>query len=173
MSSNRVALIIAGVLLLLVGGVVLRGTSVPAIAPPVPLPTAEAPSSKPAPRAPAVASAPPRAEPDREVDGVQIAVLQEGEGPVASDGDRVLLHFTTWLMDGKRVSSTQQKGRPVGVKLGDGALLPGLESTVRGMKAGERRKAVIPPEKAFGAQGRGPIPPNSSVIVEVVLLEIG
>ncbi len=48
----------------------------------------------------------------------------------------------------------------------------GLEAVVTGMKAGERRVAIVPPEMGFGAKGRGPVPANATLILEVRLIAI-
>ncbi|MEZ4316836.1 MAG: FKBP-type peptidyl-prolyl cis-trans isomerase [Myxococcota bacterium] len=122
--------------------------------------------------APVVPDAPPSAAPDRQVDGVGVAVLHEGAGAEAKSGDAVSLNLTTWLEDGTFVDSTLKSLRPVDVTLGSGQLYAGLESAVVGMKAGEQRKAVIPASLAFGDSGRGPIPPGSTLIVVVELLRI-
>jgi FKBP-type peptidyl-prolyl cis-trans isomerase len=122
--------------------------------------------------APVVPEHPPEMEPDQETDGVRFAVVQAGTGPEAKAGDTIRVHFTTWLKDGTLVDSTVRAARPVDVKLGEGRLYAGLEAALTGMKAGETRKAVIPPEKAFGSSARGPIPPNSTLVVQADLLQI-
>lgn len=122
--------------------------------------------------APEVPEHPPEGEPDHTVDGVRYAVLQAGSGDGAKPGDTIRVHFTTWLADGTFVDTTLRSTRPLELKLGEGGLYAGLESVVTGMAAGERRKAVIPPDKAFGSSGRGPIPPDSTLIVEARVLEI-
>ena len=38
--------------------------------------------------------------------------------------------------------------------------------------AGEGRKAVIPPEHAFGERGRGPVPGNATLILEIRVAEV-
>ena len=40
------------------------------------------------------------------------------------------------------------------------------------MKTGEKRKLTIPPELGYGNQDMGVIPPNSTLIFEIDLLEV-
>jgi peptidylprolyl isomerase len=57
--------------------------------------------------------------------------------------------------------------------IGSGELFPGWDEGSVGMKVGGQRQLVIPPELAFGDQGAGPaIPPGTTLIVEMSLLEI-
>lgn len=68
---------------------------------------------------------------------------------VAETGDRVRVHFTGWLRDGTIVESSRDE-EPLEFTLGEQEVMKGLEDLVRGMKSGETRRALIPPERAHG-----------------------
>ncbi len=170
MNPNRIALGLSGVLLLAVLGVVLRGVSAPGVAPPTVLEelAVEAPKPRPPKR-----RAPPKGETDREKDGIRFGVLKEGTGEPSTPSDRVAVHLSSWLEDGPPLDDTRMLNRPVAFQLGAGKVYPGLDSLLTGMKAGERRKGVIPPEQAFGDKGRGAkIPPGATLIVVAEVLKI-
>lgn len=61
----------------------------------------------------------------------------------------VTLHFSVSLSSGELVDSTKGKN-PATFNYGDGSLLPGFEESLIGLKRGDRRSVILPPEKAFG-----------------------
>ena len=62
---------------------------------------------------------------------------------------RVTLHFAVRLMDGTEMDSTFG-GEPAAFVWGDESLLPGFESSIRGLKAGDKRSVFLEAKKAFG-----------------------
>jgi FKBP-type peptidyl-prolyl cis-trans isomerase SlpA len=64
-------------------------------------------------------------------------------------GDRVRLHFAVHLESGEEVDTTR-RGNPAMLILGDGNLLPGFETALLGMRAGDDAQILMEPEDAFG-----------------------
>lgn len=64
-------------------------------------------------------------------------------------GVRVVLHIRVTLDDGMVAESTFD-GEPVCFVVGDGTLIEGLERTLHGLRAGDRRHFRLGPEDAYG-----------------------
>lgn len=109
-------------------------------------------------------------KPDRS--GIKVTVLNPGTGKVPKKGDRVCVHYTGTLKNGKKFDSSFDRNRPFVFILGRGEVIQGWDMTVAEMKVGEKRKVVIPPQLAYGANAAGSIPPNSTLTFEIELLEI-
>jgi hypothetical protein len=105
--------------------------------------------------------------------GLKYETLKEGTGPMARPDDLVTVHYTGTLEDGKVFDSSRQDDRPMTFKIGDRRLLQGWNEGIAGMKAGERRKLILPPNVAYGALGQLPkIPPNATLFFDVELIKI-
>lgn len=106
--------------------------------------------------------------------------ITEGKGTPAKVGDKVYVHYTGWLYDtsakdnkGKKFDSSLDRGEPFGIRLGQGLVIKGWEEGVPGMKIGEKRTLVIPPEKGYGERGAGDaIPANATLLFEVEMIKI-
>jgi FKBP-type peptidyl-prolyl cis-trans isomerase len=100
-----------------------------------------------------------------------IQVEAEGTGDVAVDGDAVFILYTGWLTDGTKFDSSYNSDPPRAFPLvmGQPGAIPGFQEATAGMKLGEKRTVVIPPEQGYGEQGTpgGPIPPNAHLIFQV------
>ncbi len=98
--------------------------------------------------------------------------LEVGTGDAAQTGDTVSVNYTGWLTDGTQFDSSYDRGQPFSFQLGVGAVIQGWDQGVVGMKVGGKRRLTIPPDLAYGAGGRGAIPPNATLIFEVELMGI-
>jgi FKBP-type peptidyl-prolyl cis-trans isomerase len=105
--------------------------------------------------------------------GLQYQILKEGLGTGALSGKKVSVHYTGWLMDGKKFDSSVDRGQPFQFQLGAGQVIKGWDEGVAGMKIGEKRKLTIPSSLGYGERGAGgAIPPNATLIFDVELLGV-
>ena len=105
--------------------------------------------------------------------GLIIEDLIISVGTTAEKYSIVTVHYTGKLQDGTVFDSSQRIGQePLRFTLGVGQVIDGWDQGVIGMKVGGQRKLIIPPELGYGSQDKGVIPPNSTLIFEVELLEV-
>jgi len=104
---------------------------------------------------------------------VTYETLKEGTGEEIKSGRVAVVHYVGTLDDGT-VFDTSRKGagKPAEFTLGTGGLIKGWEYAIPGMKVGETRKIVIPPEMGYAAQQKETIPPNSTLTFEVELVDV-
>jgi FKBP-type peptidyl-prolyl cis-trans isomerase FkpA len=96
-----------------------------------------------------------------------------GKGAAAKAGDTVRVHYTGTLMNGTKFDSSRDRGTPFDFAVGGGAVIKGWDEGVVGMKAGGKRRLVIPQAMAYGEDGRPPeIPPKAGLKFDIELLEI-
>jgi len=105
--------------------------------------------------------------------GLSFEELVLGEGEIATAGQTVTVHYTGWLIDGKKFDSSKDRNDPFEFPLGAGRVIRGWDEGVQGMKVGGKRKLTIPPALGYGARGAGgAIPPNATLVFEVELLGV-
>ena len=104
---------------------------------------------------------------------LEIENLKPGTGAEAQTGKKVTVHYVGTLTNGQKFDSSRDRGKGFSFRLGAGEVIKGWDQGVAGMKVGEMRKLTIPPDLAYGARGFPPvIPPNSTLVFEVELLEV-
>jgi FKBP-type peptidyl-prolyl cis-trans isomerase len=99
--------------------------------------------------------------------------VKPGSGTSARSGTTVTVHYVGTLTDGKKFDSSRDRGKGFTFRLGAGQVIKGWDEGVQGMTIGQVRKLTIPPHLAYGDRGFPPvIPPNSTLVFEVELLEV-
>jgi FKBP-type peptidyl-prolyl cis-trans isomerase FkpA len=103
----------------------------------------------------------------------------QGTGKIAFRGKTIKVNYTGWLYDpsasmgrGKQFDSSVGK-EPFSFKLGAGEVIKGWDEGFSDMKVGGKRKLIVPAELGYGDRGAGNvIPPNSSLMFEVELIDV-
>lgn len=103
--------------------------------------------------------------------GLKYVVITEGSGETPKAGTTITAHYTGTLIDGSKFDSSIDRGQPFKFPVGTRRVIPGWDEAFLGMKKGEKRILIIPPDLAYGKRGVGPIPPDSTLVFEVELLD--
>ncbi len=104
---------------------------------------------------------------------IKILFDKPGAGNEAKDGATVVAHYVGRLESGKEILNSHDLGGPQSWRLGDDAVIAGMEEAVKGMRAGGRRIVEIPPELHWGRGGyASAIPEHEHLTFEIELLEV-
>lgn len=122
----------------------------------------------------------PSAAPPSAVTSLQILELQPGAGAPIAAGQNAVVQYTGWLYEaaapdnkGKEFDSSRNSGQPFRFVVGAGQVIKGWDQGVAGMKAGGRRRLVIPADLAYGDRGAGGlIPPGATLVFDVDLVAV-
>ena len=102
--------------------------------------------------------------------GLKYMRLREGNGKRPKATDRVKVHYTGKLIDGTTFDSSVERGQPITFPLGQ--VIPGWTEGLQLMDEGSKYMLYIPYNLGYGEQPAGAIPPGSTLVFEVELLEI-
>lgn len=103
--------------------------------------------------------------------GLEYEDVVVGTGIEAKPGSMVTAHYAGTLMDGTKFDSSYDRGEPIEFRLGVGRVIKGWDEGLVGMRVGGKRKLVIPPHLGYAERAVGKIPPNSTLVFEVELME--
>lgn len=104
--------------------------------------------------------------------GLQYFILQPGTGEKADSADLLTVHYTGFLTNGKIFDSSIERDEPFKFRLKLQPVIPGWEEGVKLVGKGGKIKLIIPPALGYGTMPMGSIPPNSTLIFDVDVLDI-
>lgn len=106
--------------------------------------------------------------------GVDVQTVKPGDGVTyPKPGQKVTVHYTGTLTDGKKFDSSRDRGKPFKFNIGQGEVIRGWDEGVAQMSVGQQAKLTCTPDFAYGAKGfPGVIPPQATLIFDVELLAV-
>lgn len=102
--------------------------------------------------------------------GLHYEVTKQGDGTFPKEDQTVKVHYTGTLVDGTVFDSSVQRGEPA--EFGLKEVIPGWTEGIQKVSKGGKIKLYVPPQLAYGDDGRPGIPPGSTLIFDVELIDI-
>ncbi len=105
--------------------------------------------------------------------GLEYIDMKEGSGAMPKKGDTIVVHYSGYLLDGKKFDSSVDRNEPFQTAIGVGQVIKGWDEGMLSMKVGGKRKLIIPYNLAYGERGiPGTIPAKATLVFDVELLSI-
>lgn len=105
---------------------------------------------------------------------VQTQDVALGAGAEVRAGAQVGVNYILTLPDGTIIQDSTQVsgGKPFVFVAGEGQLIKGWEMGIIGMRAGGKRRIIIPPSLGYGDQAVGSIPANSTLVFDIEVVSV-
>jgi FKBP-type peptidyl-prolyl cis-trans isomerase len=105
--------------------------------------------------------------------GIRYVIQDPGNGDQPERGDRVVVHYTGYLLDGTQFNSSYDIQEPYEFILGAGNVIKAWDEGLALMSEGAKYTFYVPSTLAYGANELGKlVGPNTVVVFDLELLEI-
>jgi peptidylprolyl isomerase/FKBP-type peptidyl-prolyl cis-trans isomerase FkpA len=98
--------------------------------------------------------------------------IERGTGATVAAGNELTVDYRGWLTNGQLFDESYPRSSRFKFTVGEHHVISGWEQGVLGMKAGGKRRLIIPPEFGYGAQGTSGIPANSVLVFDIWVHEV-
>jgi peptidylprolyl isomerase len=106
-------------------------------------------------------------------DGLKYAIIQEGTGAKADSGDLVTVSYSGYLAkDSTKFDSSVERDEPFTFKLGSHMVMPGWDEGIALLNKGTKARLIVPPALGYGNRPSRVIPPNSTLIFDIEVVDI-
>lgn len=105
--------------------------------------------------------------------GLYVDIHEEGNGETPKKGDIVKVHYTGKFLNDTVFDSSVERGEPIEVPIGVGAVIRGWDEGIMMMSKGAKATLYIPYYLGYGAEFNpfSPIPPFSNLVFDVELID--
>lgn len=104
--------------------------------------------------------------------GLKYAIIKEGEGPLVQPQQQIVVHYSGFLLDGTKFDSSVERDEPLTFMAGVGQVIPGWDEGLLLLKKGSKARLVIPDSLAYGDRDLGKIPPHSTLVFDVEIMDV-
>ncbi len=102
--------------------------------------------------------------------GLQYKIIEEGSGEKPKETDTVIVHYSGKLINGQEFDSSYATGKPATIPVN--GLISGWSEALQRMNKGAKWKIFIPSHLGYGDIGAGNVPPGSTIIFDIELIDI-
>jgi FKBP-type peptidyl-prolyl cis-trans isomerase len=96
----------------------------------------------------------------------------KGTGAKAMAGKKVKVHYTGTLLNGTKFDSSRDRNEPFEFTLGQGQVIQGWDEGVAMMNVGGKATLIVPSSIGYKDRDMGTIPPYSTLVFDVELLDV-
>ncbi|MGQ9847577.1 MAG: FKBP-type peptidyl-prolyl cis-trans isomerase [Bacteroidales bacterium] len=104
--------------------------------------------------------------------GLYYIVKKKGTGKKPTDTSIVKIDYLLSILNGEIIDNTYERNEPFEFQLGKEIVIPGLEEGIKMMREGEEATLIIPSKLAYGSQQYKIIPPYSTLVFDIKLLNV-
>lgn len=104
--------------------------------------------------------------------GLYYVETEKGSGPKPKVGQKVTVHYTGYLLNGKKFDSSFDRDKPFVFTLGKGEVIGGWDEGIALMNVGTSATFIVPSQLGYGSNGSSAIPPFATLVFEVQLLKV-
>ena len=102
--------------------------------------------------------------------GLQYKIISEGKGKIPGESARVKIYYRGTLIDGTEFESSNKNNAPSTFRIGQ--IISGWTEALQLMPVGSKWELYIPEDLAYGSREQSKIPPYSTLIYEIELMDI-
>ncbi|MBS1538374.1 MAG: FKBP-type peptidyl-prolyl cis-trans isomerase [Bacteroidetes bacterium] len=104
--------------------------------------------------------------------GLKYVYIHHGTGEITKMHRLILVHYTGTFLDGKKFDSSRDRNTPFSFILGEKQVIKGWDEGISLLRIGDRVTFIVPYQLAYGEKGRGMIPPKSTLVFDVEVLDM-